>query len=76
MVAYFILQIKGKCVSSKICLSVVHVGQIAPQLEAPKVVWIRLLEDAVSSVITRATLALNQVEMSHLATLTLLLKLF
>ena len=73
MVALFILQIKGKCLSSKICLSVVHVGQIAPELEAPRVARIELLVDAVLLLEPDlSTLALKQVEMSHLATFKLL----
>ena len=35
MVAYCILHIKG-CLSSKICLSVVRVGQLVPELELPE----------------------------------------
>ena len=44
MVAYFI---KGKCLSFKICWSVVRVGQITPVLEVPRVARIGLLVDAV-----------------------------
>ena len=54
MVAYFILPIKGKCLSTKICWSVVRVGQIAPELEAPRVARIRLLVDVIFSVVTGA----------------------
>ena len=54
MVAYFILLIKGKCLSTKNCWSVVRVSQIAPELEAPGVARIGLLVDAALSVVAGA----------------------
>ena len=54
MAAYFILQIKGTCLSIKNCCSVVRVVQIAPELEAPGVARIGLLVDAVLSVVAGA----------------------
>ena len=54
MVAYFILLIKGKCLSAKNCWSVVRVSQIAPELEAPRVARIGLLVDAALNVVAGA----------------------
>ena len=51
MVVYFILLIKGKCLSTKNCWSVVRVSPIAPELEAPRVARIGLLVDAALSVV-------------------------
>ena len=69
MVVYFILVIKGKCLSSKICWSVVRVGRINWRVARIGICCLKLEPDLF-------TLALKQVEMSHLATFKLLRSCF